>query len=72
MIVISGHATIAVILSIVILLVLSSKSYLTNLRERFSRTELGDALKFAVISLVALPLLPNQKYSIVEILNFLT
>lgn len=71
-IVMSGYATIAVILSIVILLILSSKSYLTKLRERFSRTELGDALKFAVISLVALPLLPNHKYSIIEILNFIT
>jgi uncharacterized membrane protein (DUF4010 family) len=71
-IVLSGYTIIAVILSIVILLILSSKEYLTKLRERFSRTELGDALKFAVISLVVLPLLPSQKFSIVEILNFIT
>jgi uncharacterized membrane protein (DUF4010 family) len=71
-IVMSGHMTIAVILSILILLILSSKEYLTRLKERFSRTELGDALKFAVISLVVLPLLPSQKFSIVEILNVLT
>lgn len=71
-IVMSGHMTIAIILSILILLILSSKDYLTKLRSRFSRTELGDALKFSVISLVILPLLPNQKFSIVEILNAIT
>ncbi len=71
-VVMTGHMTIAVILSILILLILSSKEYLTKLRERFSRTELGDALKFAVISFVVLPLLPNQKFSIVEILDFVT
>ncbi len=68
----SGHRTIAVILAILILVILSSKEYLRKLRERFSRTELGDALKFAVISLVALPLLPNQRFSILEILQFFT
>ena len=71
-IVMGGQTTIAVILAIVILLILSSKDYLTKMRERFSRTELGDALKFAVISLVVLPLLPNQKFSIVEIIDFIT
>jgi uncharacterized membrane protein (DUF4010 family) len=45
-IVMSGQRTTAVILSILILLILSSKEYLRNLRERFSRSELGDALKF--------------------------
>ena len=68
----SGHRTIAVILAILILVILSSKEYLRNIRERFSRTELGDALKFAVISLVILPLLPNTKFSILEILQFFT
>lgn len=71
-IVMSGYRTIAVILAILMLLILSSKDYLTKMRERFSRTELGDALKFAVISFVVLPLLPNQKFSIVEILDFIT
>ncbi|MBC7503916.1 DUF4010 domain-containing protein [Candidatus Gracilibacteria bacterium] len=71
-IVMSGERTTAVILSILILLILSSKGYLKNIRERFSRSELGDALKFAVIALVVLPLLPNQKFSIVEMLGFFT
>ncbi len=67
-----GHRIIAVILAILILVILSSKEYLRKLRERFSRTELGDALKFAVISLVVLPLLPNEKFSIIDIFNFFT
>jgi uncharacterized membrane protein (DUF4010 family) len=71
-IVMSGQRTAGVILAILILLILSSKEYLKNLRERFSRSELGDALKFAVIALVVLPLLPNQKFSILEILSFFT
>ena len=66
----SGYATIAVILSVLILLVLSSKDYLTKLRNRFSREELGDSLKFAVIALVILPLLPDAKFSIVEIIQW--
>ena len=36
----SGEATIAVILAILVLIILSSKEYLTRLRERFSREEL--------------------------------
>lgn len=71
-IVMGGNRTIAVILSILILLILSSKEYLRDLRDRFSRPELGDALKFAVISLVVLPLLPNQKFSIIDMFQFAT
>lgn len=66
----SGYRTIAVILAILVLIILSSKEYLSKLRERFSRTELGDALKFAVIALVVLPLLPNERFSILQILQF--
>lgn len=65
-----GHYTIAVILSILLLLLLSAKEYLTQLKLRFSRQELGDSLKFAVIALVILPLLPDAKYSIIDILNW--
>lgn len=63
--------TIAVILAILLLLLLSSKSYLARLKLRFSREELGDSLKFAVIALVILPLLPDVKYSLLDIVNWL-
>jgi uncharacterized membrane protein (DUF4010 family) len=65
-IIMSGYRTVAVILSILLLILLSSKEYLSVWKQRFSREELGNTLKFAVISLVVLPLLPNQRYSILE------
>ncbi|MBP9779160.1 MgtC/SapB family protein [Candidatus Gracilibacteria bacterium] len=70
MIVMTGSHTIAVILSILILILLSAKDYLAKLRERFSREELGDSLKFAVIALVILPLLPDHKFSILNIVQW--
>lgn len=66
----SGQATIAVMLAILILIVLSSKDYLSKLKERFSREELGDSLKFAVIALVILPLLPDAKFSIMDMAHW--
>lgn len=70
-IVMSGYRTIAVIVAILVLTLLSSKQYLNEFRDRFSRTELGDALKFAVIALVILPLLPNERFSLLQIFQFL-
>lgn len=61
----------AVMIAIGFLLLLSSKDYLTQLKERFSREELGDSLKFAVIALVILPLLPDEKYSILNIIQWI-
>lgn len=58
------------ILSIFLLLLLSAKEYFAKLKSRFSRKELGDTLKFAVIALVILPLLPDQKYSLIDMMNW--
>ncbi len=66
-----GQYTAAVILAIFLLLLLSAKEYFSRLKARFSRKELGDSLKFAVIALVILPLLPDQKYSLIDIMNWL-
>lgn len=66
-----GYAVIAVILSVIVLILLSAKEYLARLRARFSREELGNAIKFAVISVVVLPLLPDMKYSILDMANWL-
>lgn len=65
-----GNYSVAVALSIFLLLLLSAKKYLSKLKARFSREELGDSLKFAVIALVILPLLPAQKYSLLDMLNW--
>ncbi len=69
-IVMGGYHSIGVILAILLLILLSAKEYLAKLRQRFSREELGDTLKFAVIALVILPLLPKVDFSIVEIIQW--
>ena len=66
-----GNYSVAVVLSILLLLLLSAKEYFSKLKARFSREELGDSLKFAVIALVILPLLPDQKYSLLDMMNWL-
>jgi uncharacterized membrane protein (DUF4010 family) len=65
------HYTVAVILSIFLLLLLSARDYLMKLKQKISRQELGDSLKFAVISLVILPLLPDVKYSFLDMANWI-
>lgn len=66
-----GYTIVGVILAIFLLILLTSKAYLARVREKFSREELGNSLKFAVISLVVLPLLPDMKFSLLEIINYL-
>lgn len=70
-IVMSGYMTIAVTLAILMLIILSSKDTLAKLKAKFSREELGDSLKFAVIALVILPLLPDAKFSIMDMIHWL-
>ncbi len=65
-----GQYTTAVILSILLLLLLSAKEFFTKMKSRFSRDELGDSLKFAVLALVILPLLPDAKYSLLDMANW--
>jgi uncharacterized membrane protein (DUF4010 family) len=69
--VMQGYAVIGVILSVIVLILLSAKEYLARLRERFSREELGNSLKFAVIALVVLPLLPDMRYSFLDMANWI-
>lgn len=68
-IVMMGHTILGVILTIFILILLSMKDKIANLRTRISREEFANSLKFAVISLVALPLLPDTSYSINHLLQ---
>lgn len=60
----------AVILSIVVTFLLSSKKFFQNLSLKISMEELQNTLKFAVIALVILPILPDEKYSIMDLLWF--
>lgn len=62
-----GYSAAATILAILSLVLLSSKDYFKKLEEKFSRKELSNTLKFAVISLVMLPLLPDVKFSLISL-----
>ncbi|MDD3646493.1 MAG: MgtC/SapB family protein [Candidatus Gracilibacteria bacterium] len=65
-----GYGKMAVILAILLTFILSLKGFLDNLTKKISIDELNNTLKFAVISIVVLPLLPDQKYSIADMLGF--
>ena len=71
-IIMSGYTIFGVILAILMLIILSAKDKLQAWLEKFSRRELGDTLKFAIIALVILPLLPDAKFSILQIINSIT
>lgn len=66
-----GYVQIAIIMSIVLTFLLSSKGLIDRILEKVSREELNNTIKFAVISIVVLPLLPNEKFSISDILTYI-
>jgi len=66
-----GYVQIAIIMSIVLTFLLSSKSFVNKILEKISGEELNNTIKFAVISVVVLPLLPNEKFSISDILTYI-
>lgn len=65
------YSQIAIIMSIVLTFLLSSKWLLTTVLDKVSREELNNTIKFAVISIVVLPLLPNEKFSISELFSYI-
>lgn len=54
----------SVIFTLLITVVLSSKEYIEKVKEKMSKEELMHTLKFWVIAFIVLPLLPDEKYSI--------
>jgi uncharacterized membrane protein (DUF4010 family) len=64
-----GEITLAVILTIIITVILYSRSLLHHFAEKIKKQEMADTLKFGVIAFVILPLLPNQGYGPYEIFN---
>lgn len=66
-----GNHLVATILAIISLTLFSSKQYLQNWQSKFSRSEMNNSLKFALISFLILPILPDHKYSIVNLFGFL-
>ncbi|MDD2870958.1 MAG: DUF4010 domain-containing protein [Candidatus Gracilibacteria bacterium] len=58
-----------VIFTVLISVLLASKTLFEKFVSSISREELAHTMKFAVVSLVILPLLPDEKYSFASILN---
>jgi len=71
-IVLLGYYQIAIIFAIVLTFFISSKELLESAGKYISKEELRTTLKFAVIAFVILPLLPNQRFSLGDILRNLT
>lgn len=61
--VMQGSYSIALVLTIILTIILSSKEFLEKFSSSISRKELTNTLKFAVVAFVILPLLPDEKYS---------
>ncbi len=59
----------SIILSIILSFILSLKEFLNKFKSKISREEISNTLKFFVISFVVLPILPDHKYSIKELIN---
>jgi uncharacterized membrane protein (DUF4010 family) len=57
-----GNARSAVIITVSILLVLSSKKWLHGLSRRFSPTDVSQALQFAAVTGIILPLVPDRDF----------
>ena len=57
------------IFAIIVVIVLSAKDFLEKFQSHITREELGHTLKFLVVALVVLPLLPDEKYSFASLLS---
>lgn len=64
-----GEIKFAIILAVIITIILYARSMLHHFAEKIKKQEMADTLKFAVIALVILPLLPNKGYGPLEIFN---
>lgn len=64
-----GHATLAVMLAIVMTILLHFKPELQSISKSLSRRDLQSILQFAVLSFVILPILPDQNFGPYQTLN---
>ena len=68
----SGLTQFAIILAILFTFIVSSKDMFEWVSKYISKDELRTTLKFWAIAFVILPLLPNQRFSLVDIFSFFT
>ncbi|EKE29829.1 MAG: hypothetical protein ACD_2C00091G0015 [uncultured bacterium (gcode 4)] len=66
-----GFLKVSIIFTITLILIISLKEWSIKLKERIWKDEFMHTLKFAVIAFVVLPLLPDAKFSIWNLLSFL-
>jgi uncharacterized membrane protein (DUF4010 family) len=66
-----GEVQIAIFLGIFVALMLNYKARIAPLIDKIGEEEISTTLKFAVISLIILPLLPDHKYALHDMLVFL-
>ncbi len=64
-----GYAQLALIIAIIITLILSLRKYLHKAITNINYRELSDTIKFAIITFIILPFLPNQSYDS-QFMNF--
>lgn len=70
-IVMMGELQIAIFLAILLTIMLAYKSHIAPMIDKIWDKEIKNTLKFAVISFIILPLLPDQLYTVRDILVFL-
>jgi len=63
------YVVFAVIVAVLMVMLLTLKTFLHRFAKNLSPEELQSALKFAVVTLIVLPLLPNQAYGPLGIFN---
>lgn len=66
-----GELQVSIFLGIFIAIMLNYKSRIAPLIDKIGEDEISTTLKFAVISLIILPLLPDQKYALHQMMAFL-
>jgi uncharacterized membrane protein (DUF4010 family) len=67
----AGEAQIAIFLGIFVTLMLTYKTHVRWVIAKIGEDEIMTTLKFAVISFIILPLLPDHRYAIADLMTFL-
>lgn len=70
-IVMTGEIQIAIFLGVLLTIMLAYKSQIAPWVDKLGASEVTNTLKFAVIALIILPLLPDQKYALGDLFVFL-
>lgn len=69
--VMAGEIQVAIFIGVLLTIMLAYKSRIAPIVDKIGGTEITNTLKFAVIALIILPLLPDIKYTLNDLLVFL-